>query len=212
MAILPRGQREQMLVFTIFLSVVAVGAYWYFAYDKKAAVLSETDHRIQAMVEQTNRAKADIARGNASDLSRQLALYQQNFELIRTLVPQGNEVPALLEQVSTAARRVGLDLAQVDPQPVVEGEQYDTYRYGLGVLGSFHQIATFLANVGSLTRIVIPVNLTLQQPTLGAQANKPKPKGAKTATIEARFQLQTFVARKTPLAQPAKKSAGGAKS
>ena len=43
-------------------------------------------------------------------------------EVMRRLVPTGNEVPALLEQVSNAARRAGLDISSVEPQPVIAGE------------------------------------------------------------------------------------------
>jgi len=38
---------------------------------------------------------------------------------MRSLVPAGNEVPALLEQVSTAARRVGLEINYIEPEPVI---------------------------------------------------------------------------------------------
>ena len=70
-------------------------------------------------------------------------------------------MPALLESISTAARRAGLELSDVQPDGVVNGDQFDTYKYKLGVTGPYHQIAEFLANVGSLPRIVAPINLTL---------------------------------------------------
>ena len=68
------------------------------------------------------RAKAELAKGNVEQLRAEAAKLQENLEVMRQLVPTSNEVPALLEQVSTAARRVGLDLATVKPQPVIEGD------------------------------------------------------------------------------------------
>ena len=115
---------------------------------------------------------------------------------MRLLVPTGNELPSLLEQVSTAARRVGLDLASVDPQPVTPGEEYDTHRYNVAVIGSYHDLAEFLANVGALRRVVLPVDLALQQPSNPAAAKSRQKKDE--AVIEARFQLQTYVTRKSP--------------
>jgi hypothetical protein len=40
-------------------------------------------------------------------------------------VPDGERAAVLLEQVSTAARRVGLDIADVQPLPQLNGDQYD---------------------------------------------------------------------------------------
>ena len=110
-----------------------------------------------------------------------------------TLVPTGNEVPALLEQVSTAARRAGLDLSTVEPQPVVVGDQFDTYRYKLSVFGNYHQVAEFLTNVGSLTRIVAPVNMSLAV-TQDPAATKTR-RRADQAVLDTDFEIQTYVAK-----------------
>ncbi|MFN2400191.1 MAG: type 4a pilus biogenesis protein PilO [Gemmatimonadaceae bacterium] len=207
MALLPRGQREQKMVLLALLPVVAAAAFWYFVYSPRSVELQAKQERLDAVVALNQKAKAEMAKGNIGDLRRQLAEYRQNLDLIRTLVPNGNEVPALLEQISTAARRVGLDLATVDPQPVVEGEQYDTYRYGVGILGDYHDLAAFLTNVGSLTRIVIPVNLVLQAPNSTPAVISRKKQGE--AVIEARFQLQTFVTRKPDPEMPKRETTGG---
>jgi type IV pilus assembly protein PilO len=211
MALGPKGQREQLLFLVSILASASVFLYWYFAYSPRATDLAQTQERVEALVTLNQKAKAEMAKGDPAALRRQLAQYQQNLTLIRTLIPAGNEVPALLEQVSTAARRAGLDLSTVDPQPVIEGQNYDTYRYTISLVGSYHELAEFLTNVGSLTRIVLPVNLTLQAPT-NASVVKAHQK-PKASVLEARFQLQTFVTHKPSSADelgPSKK--GGAKT
>jgi type IV pilus assembly protein PilO len=173
------------------LAIAAIGLYWYMVYSPRSDALAKQQDHIETLSTMNQRAKSEMSKGNLSELRAQLATYQQNLSLIRTLVPAGNEVPALLEQVSTAARRAGLDLASVDPQPVQEGSNYDTYRYGMAIVGGYHQLAEFFANVGSLQRIVLPVNVQL---TLSTNANaKASHTEAGQAVIEARFQLQTFV-------------------
>jgi type IV pilus assembly protein PilO len=111
---------------------------------------------------------------------------------MRQLVPTSNEVPALLEQVSTAARRAGLDLAGVEPQPVIEGEQFDTHKFKVSVLASYHQLAEFLTNVGGLTRIVAPVNLALGPTTNQTVQRRVRVDGA---LIDSKFEIQTYVAK-----------------
>jgi type IV pilus assembly protein PilO len=188
---MPKGQREQALLLVCLVAIAAIGLYWNFVYKPRGTELDQKQERVEKLVSLNQKAKAEMAKGNLADLREQLARYQQNLVLIRTLIPTGNEVPALLEQVSTAARRVGLDVASVDPQPVQEGQNYDTYRYGLAVVGGYHELAEFFTNVGSLTRIVLPVNVSLQLST-NANANKLH-RQANQAVLEARFQLQTFI-------------------
>jgi len=105
-------------------------------------------------------------------------------------VPTENEVPALLDAVSESARRVGLEFADVVPDGVVVGDQYDTYRYRIGIYGPYHKVAEFLTNIGSLPRIIAPINLSLN-PTARTGERKPR---KDEQFLEARMQIQTFVA------------------
>ena len=191
MPVMPKGQREQALLLVCVVALAAIGLYWYMVYQPRALALTEQQTRVETLTGLNDKAKVEMSRGSLADIRRELSNYQQSLSLIRTLVPSGNEVPALLEQVSTAARRAGLDVASVDPQPVISGTNYDTYRYGMSIVGGYHQLAEFFANVGSLNRIILPSNMTL---TVSSNANAKKMRtGSEGAVIEARFQLQTFV-------------------
>lgn len=190
---MPKGQREQSFVLVGIVALAAVALYWYFSYSPRNAELGAKDKHLAQLAASNQKAKAELAKGDLNALRAQLADYQQNLQLVRTLVPAGNEVPSLLEQVSTAARRVGLDIASVDPQPVQPGANYDTYKYGISVIGGYHDLAQFFTNVGSMTRIVLPVNVSLDEST-NSNANKLHAR-PNTAVIEARFQIQTFVTR-----------------
>ena len=187
------GQREKNLVGIASLAMMAAGAYWYFLHRPRAVELDATRARVERLKTENDKAKAEVAKGRPEEIRAQLAQYQQNLALIRTLVPTSNEVPALLEQVSTAARRVGLDLAAVTPQPVISGDRYDTYRYNIDIVGNYHDLATFLTNVGSLTRIVAPMNVQLSQPSNPAAAKARAQKDA--SVVDARFLIQTYVSK-----------------
>lgn len=208
MVSLPKGNREQGLMLVPVLCVAAIGLFWWFPYRTQAAELDKIHDHIDELNVTVQKAKAEMAKGSLEQLRVQLAEYQQNLVLIRTLVPTGNEVPSLLEQVSTAARRAGLDVSAVDPQPVVEGDNYDTYRYKITVLGGYNALGEFFANIGNLTRIILPVNLALNIP---ASNNVGKARvSSDAAIVEARFELQTFVA-KTPVPDNTPAAKKGAK-
>jgi type IV pilus assembly protein PilO len=210
MALLPKNQRDQVMVLLVIVAVALVGLYYAYVFSPKSDVLTDLQAHVDSLDISNQRAKAELAKGNVEELRAEAAKLQANLEVMRQLVPTSNEVPALLEQVSTAARRVGLDLATVKPQPVIEGEQFDTYRYQVAVIGDYHALGEFLANVGSLTRIVAPVNLALSNLGNGAAVDQRK-KALKNnnAVLDSRFELQTYVA-KTAAPRPA--PAGGSKS
>ena len=210
MALLPKNQRDQVMVLLVIVAVALVGLYYVYVFSPKSEVLTGLQAHVDSLDVSNQRAKAELAKGNADELRAEAAKLQANLEVMRQLVPTSNEVPALLEQVSTAARRVGLDLATVKPQPVIEGEQFDTYRYQVAVIGDYHALGEFLANVGSLTRIVAPVNLALSPLGNGAAVDQRK-KAIRNnnSVLDSRFELQTYVA-KTAAPRPA--PAGGSKS
>jgi type IV pilus assembly protein PilO len=210
MALLPKNQRDQVMVLLVIVAVALVGLYYAYVFSPKSAVLTDLQTHVDSLDVSNQRAKAELAKGNVEELRAEAAKLQANLEVMRQLVPTSNEVPALLEQVSTAARRVGLDLATVKPQPVIEGDQFDTYRYSVAVIGDYHALGEFLANVGSLTRIVAPVNLALSPLGAGAAVDqRKKAKKNNNSVLDSRFELQTYVA-KTAAPRPA--PAGGSKS
>ena len=133
-------KREQTLAASDWRRCCCSSRYWYFLYKPKAAELAVTQAHVDSLDKKNQQAKADIAQGSLQKLKAQSAEYEQSLRVMRQLVPRSNEVPALLEDISTAARRVGLDLATVEPMPVLPGEQFDTYRYKLAVIGGYHPV------------------------------------------------------------------------
>jgi type IV pilus assembly protein PilO len=193
-------KREQSLAGIGVAAVLLLAAYWYFLYRPKAVELSATQIHVDSLDRKNQQAKADIATGSLQKLRAQSTEYEQSLKVMRQLVPRSNEVPALLEDISTAARRVGLDLATVEPMPVLPGEQFDTYRYKLAVIGGYHPVGQFLSNVGSLNRIIAPVSMTIK---LHPVADKTKARIRKgESLIDTQFQVQTYVARTTPYVPP----------
>ena len=193
-------KREQTLVGIGVGAVLLLGAYWYFLYRPKAAEMAVTQAHVDSLDKKNQQAKADVAQGSLQKLKAQTAEYDQSLKVMRQLVPRSNEVPALLEDISTAARRVGLDLATVEPMPVLQGEQFDTYRYKLAVTGGYHPVGQFLSNVGSLNRIIAPVTMSIKLHPV-ADKTKAKPKKGESL-VDTEFQVQTYVARSTPYQPP----------
>ena len=191
MALLPQNQRDQIMVFVTIIAIAAMGVFYQYVWSPKQETLNALEERVDKLTQLNDKIDREVRRGNLAKLKAEGQRYRRDLAVLRQLVPTVNEVPGLLEQVSTAARRVGLDLSDVQPEDVVRGDHFDVHRYRIGLAGDYHAIARFLTNVGSLTRIVAPINLQLVPTSKQLPRQLPK----EHRLIEARLQIQTYVAR-----------------
>jgi Tfp pilus assembly protein PilO len=173
------------------LSLVGIGG----VQDRQARVtaLADTAAMLQASVDS---AKREMATGSVEEIRKRAEEYKATLTVLRQFVPEQNEVPNLLDDISTRAKVRGVNLAAVVPQPVETGPApFDTYRYDMSVIGRYDQVGQFLADVAGLRRIIVPQDVKLT----AADLTKAKALGDTTkAMLEAKFTVRTFV-----------KSAGG---
>ncbi|MHB0949886.1 MAG: type IV pilus inner membrane component PilO [Gemmatimonadaceae bacterium] len=200
---MPTNQRDQLMVLLAVIGIAAAGAYWYLVWSPKNVELDARQAHVDSLVTLNETVKREVASGTVTRLTREAEQYGRTLEAMRTLVPTSNEVPLLLDQVSTAARRAGLDLGDVRPGAVVKGDHFDAYRYQIRVIGDYNAIGQFLSNVGSLDRIVAPMNLQLSPTATNARTRKDR------SRLEARLDLQTYVANSS---KPASRAPGAAPS
>lgn len=204
MALLPQNQRDQVMVLLAVIGIAAAGAYWYMVWSPKHDDLVTRQAHVDTLVAKNDTVMREVKSGAVTRLTKEAEQYQRTLAAMRNLVPTTNEVPVLLDQVSTAARRSGLELGDVHPGPRVIGEHFDAYRYNIRVLGDYNAIGAFLANVGSLDRIVAPMNVQLVPSSTQERKNRTR--------LEARLDLQTYVAHSSAPAPAAggPPTAGGA--
>jgi type IV pilus assembly protein PilO len=203
MSLVPQTQRDQVKFLIGFVAVALAAAYYVYPYGSREEQLETDLARVAQLDEANQRAARDVASGSLESLRIQAAENRSALLVMRRLVPTGNEVPALLEEVSTAARRAGLDVGGVVPEPVIPGERFDTYRYTVTMMGGYHQFGEFLANVGSLARIVAPVSFSVTT-SAGNAAPRSVPQSSEKGGLASTITLQTYVEKTSP-AKPAVK-------
>ncbi len=201
MSIIPNTQRDQIKLGISIIAVALAVVYYMYPYTARETALVTTASRLEALTDANAKASREFKSGSLEQLRAQAAENRATLTVMRRLVPTGNEVPALLEEVSNAARRAGLDVGGVVPEAVIPGAQFDTYRYKVTIIGGYHQFGEFLANVGSLARIVAPVNFQL---AVGNGAG-PRPtlrpvNGVTRDGMSSTNTLQTYVERTKPAA------------
>lgn len=170
-------------------SVVSSLGFAGISAQREAAVaMQDTLTTLEAQIDS---AKRELARGTAEDVRKKLEAHRASLALLRRLVPERNEVPNLLDDMSTRAKIRGVTLAQVVPMPVEDGPvPFNTYKYQISVIGHYDQIGEFLSDVASLQRIIVPQDVAV------AAANNASATALGDSTgalLEAKFQIRTFV-------------------
>jgi type IV pilus assembly protein PilO len=165
-----------------------VGIKGIAAQRQRVVAVRDTIRQLEAA---TDSAKKELAKGSVADVRKRLESYRSSLLLLRRLVPERNEVPNLLDDISTRSKIRGVTLSSVVPQPVEQGPApFDTYSYNMSVIGKYDAIGQFLADVASLQRIIVPYNLTVA----AANTSSAKALGDSTGSLlEARFQIRTYV-------------------
>ncbi len=200
MPLIPTTKGDQIKLSIGFAALALTVAYVLYPYATRNEQIEADGTRLAQLEVANQKAAKESASGSIATLRTQAAENRSALVVMRRLVPTGQEVPALLEEVSTAARRAGLDVGGVTPEAMIPGDRFDTYRYTVTIIGGYHQFGAFLANVGSLPRIVAPVSFSIIRgsPIRGQSPIKTAQKGALASTI----MLQTYVERTAPPKAP----------
>jgi len=204
MALIPTDQRSQIMM----LLVLVAGAGGYFFWTKvqapQSAQLTAAHAEADTLQKIVDAAKADLASGTVEDLRRKVEEYSGSLELMKRLVPDRNEVPTLIDDISTKAKVRGITLGKIQPLTPEIGSPFDTYRYRLEVYGHYDQLGEYLADVASLPRIVVPQDVTLSSAPPATAKLLGDTAGA---LLLGEFTIRTFVKSASP--PPPKAAAGG---
>src|SRR2546425_173943 len=169
MPLLPQDRQSQvMLLITIGMAALgyAFWNYWAKPTGEEIDAIQTEVGQMEAVIAQ---AKADLASGTVEDLRRKVEEYTALRGVMRRLVPEKNEVPALIDDISPKAKVRGGPTGRIEPQPVEAGPPFDTYRYRLEIIGHYDQLGEFLSDIASLPRIIVPQDVILKAAAQQAQ-------------------------------------------
>lgn len=181
MALLPSDPEQQKKLLIGLLPLLLLLGYWYFFHGTRAEAIAQQEARLEALERSNTTARTIASQGSAEDLARRLALYEAHMARLEQLIPSGEEVPELLNMIATRAEGTGVQLALMRPEEDVAAEFYRRVTYEIGVIGRYHDIGLFLSEVGTLPRIVTPIDLNLRR------------RSGDPLQLNASFRIETYV-------------------
>lgn len=192
------GQKRLLIGALPFL--IAFGYYQFVDNGTRAEIESlESEFEILDQHVQTARARSNPAAIAAAQ--RRLALFEEHVKQLEQLVPREEEVARLLYSMAERARDAGVEIGLMRPEDEQPGQFYNDHPHAMAVIGTYHDIGRFMADIGSLSRIVVPMELRIQQrPNETTRGGIPR--------LQADFKLHTYVIPASAEEKPAAATQG----
>lgn len=193
---LPDDPAQQRRFLIGVLPLLLLFAYWYFLHGDYVEEVDTLRTRLERL--ETQNSQARLRAPQSQQLEERLAQFERHIQRLEQLVPRSEEVSRLLNTISERADEIGVVVARFAPGATAAGTHYNRRAFEMTVLGSYHEIARFLSEIGSLPRIITPINLNVVP-------NNERDQEA-GRSLQASFLIETYVLPE-PQAVPANEGA-----
>ena len=148
-------------IFILFFCALLGGAIYYYVIVKSLTLLTqETDK--EAELKSQFESKAMLA-ANLGAYKAQMVQLEQLVDTQLKQLPNTHEVAGLLDDISFIATDNGLKLNRINWEPEIKHEFSTELPMRIEVVGTYHEIGKFTADMAALPRIVILESFTLGQ-------------------------------------------------
>ncbi len=106
--------------------------------------------------------KARLLVRNLARVEREYETLHGQWQVASMLLPEDNEMPALLRKVTAAGKQSGVDFKLFRPEPPVFRDFYTDNPVSVRVQGGYHQTGVFLSRLANLNRIVNVENIRME--------------------------------------------------
>lgn len=139
------------IVALIVFGLILGGGYWFFIKDQYLE-LEKVAKQEQELRERYENKAYQVA--NLEVFKSQMVEMEETFGALVRQLPSETEVPGLLEDITNTALGSGLDLQEVKLQGERQRDFYSELPINIEVVGSYHELASFVSSIAGLPRIV----------------------------------------------------------
>ena len=138
-------------VVSALLVAIAAG-YWFMSYQPLQEQRIELVDKAQQLQRELNNARS--VANNVPGFEAEVASLERDLELALKQLPNRKQFEDLLQDISTAGKKVGVAIKSIDRDKEVKRDFYAEVPFKLEIEGGYHDLARFFEMVASLPRIV----------------------------------------------------------
>ena len=145
----------------VLLLVAGLGLGYYFYLQDLQAQLQQQQAQESTLKQEFSTKAAQAA--NLEAYKVQMKEMEESFGMLLRQLPSDTEVPGLLEDITRTGLESGLEFEEIKLQPEVVQQFYIELPIQISVVGTYHDLATFVSAVASLPRIVTLHDFEIKQ-------------------------------------------------
>ena len=159
---IPMGPRAKLVIGSLLLAlpVIIYIAFFSLPHFTEREELAKQNMALASQLTGL-RAKAN----RLQQLENELADSKKLFDSKAALLPESEEIPKLLKDISALGTAAGLDFLSFKPMPAVPKDFYAEIPIAISLKGTYHSIGHFFDSVSKLERIVAVGDLKMGNPT-----------------------------------------------
>jgi type IV pilus assembly protein PilO len=148
----------RLLIIIIGAGAILFAGYWYIIKDQ--IIELETRERKEQGLKKTYLEKKALA-VNLPAYKKQMEDIRQRFGLLLQQLPDKNEVPELLIDITQAGLGQGLKFNLFDPGSKLTKDFYAILPIKININGTYHEYGEFISDLSTLSRIVTIGNVKI---------------------------------------------------
>jgi type IV pilus assembly protein PilO len=141
----------RLAVVSAVLVAIAAG-YWIMSYQPAQESRRAMIARSQELQRRLNNARS-IA-NNVASFQIEVAALERDLDLALKQLPNRKQFEYLLQDISTAGKKVGVTIKSIDRDQEIRRDFYAEVPFKIELEGNYHDLARFFEMVASLPRIV----------------------------------------------------------
>jgi type IV pilus assembly protein PilO len=147
-----RLTKVQRLLISFGALIIIIGTFVYFFYLPKFEKIGVIKKELEQVEKNLNKAKLNAKQVNRYRLMMKEA--RVKFNTVIKALPDKQEIPSLLANISKSGQDVGLKFLLFQPKPEIEKGDFAEIPVSIKVVGNYHSVALFFDRVANLTRYV----------------------------------------------------------
>jgi type IV pilus assembly protein PilO len=134
------------------LLALMFAGYYFLAYQD--AHLRLNGVRAQSQELQRKLINVRAVANNVGEFEQEIATLEREFEIALRQLPNRKQFEDLLQDITTAGKKVGVAIKSIHRTPEIEHDFYAEVPFTIQLQGSYHDLAMFFERVAKLPRIV----------------------------------------------------------
>ena len=135
----------------VLLVAVAAG-YYMMSYQESRGQVTRLEAEAQELQRKLNKVR--VVASNLGEFEQEVADLERDLEVALKQLPNRKQFEDLLRDISTAGKKVGIDLKGINREKELEHDFYAEVPFKINFDGTYHDIAKFFERLSKLSRIV----------------------------------------------------------